>query len=222
MPSDYSSGYPDEKSNNPFIPGSAIVTGGSYAPENPDAASARDFAHLSPFNTPSADGRGSASLNSYMPPQGPPPGAGYNSSSDLPPAYDNSANANREDPDSNGRPSQSNRDISQSLGGQAGSSSQQPSGYQSGSYGNPPPQDQPSTSDPRGFLSMGGSQNSQQAHPSFSRLPPSNLPYNAFPPAYLIANGKRLDAGFTVMPPPSPIQPHPFTTHDVNEGDWNK
>jgi hypothetical protein len=37
---------------------------------------------------------------------------------------------------------------------------------------------------------------------------------------YLIANGKHLDDGFPVVPPPSPVQPHPFSSRDVREVDW--
>lgn len=38
---------------------------------------------------------------------------------------------------------------------------------------------------------------------------------------YLIANGKNLDAGFPNLPPLSSTRPHPFTSHDVSEADWN-
>jgi hypothetical protein len=37
---------------------------------------------------------------------------------------------------------------------------------------------------------------------------------------YLIANGRYLDEGFPVVPPPSPMQPHPFSSRDVREVDW--
>jgi Domain of unknown function (DUF4646) len=56
--------------------------------------------------------------------------------------------------------------------------------------------------------------------PSFLRPPPTNLSYAPFPSTYLISIGKRLEQGFPLLPPPSDIQPHPFVTHDVNEGDW--
>jgi hypothetical protein len=56
--------------------------------------------------------------------------------------------------------------------------------------------------------------------PSFSRPPPHNLVCDTFPPIYLIANGKHLDDGFPVVPPPSSVQPHPFSSHDVREVDW--
>jgi hypothetical protein len=56
--------------------------------------------------------------------------------------------------------------------------------------------------------------------PSFSRPCPPNLSYDAFPPIYSIANDNRLDCGFPILPPPSPISPHPFVSHDVNEVDW--
>ena len=55
---------------------------------------------------------------------------------------------------------------------------------------------------------------------SFSRQPPENLPYDPFQPIFLIANGKFLDTGFPLAAPPSAAQPHPFASHDVNEGDW--
>lgn len=64
----------------------------------------------------------------------------------------------------------------------------------------------------------------REHHPSqpasFSRLPLENLPYNHFPPAYLIAKGPFLDSGFPLLLPPSPLRPHFFTTHDVGQGDW--
>jgi len=55
---------------------------------------------------------------------------------------------------------------------------------------------------------------------SFSRQPPPHLPYAHFPPIFLIAQGHHLDKGFPICLPPSKFQPHPFCTHDVNEGDW--
>jgi len=58
------------------------------------------------------------------------------------------------------------------------------------------------------------------APPSFSRPPPPNLYYTPFPPTYLIANSNHLDGGFPVVPPPSIVEPHPFSSHDVREGDW--
>ena len=56
--------------------------------------------------------------------------------------------------------------------------------------------------------------------PSFSRPLPQNLICDTFPPMYLIANGRHLDEGFPVVPPPSPVQPHPFSSRDVREVDW--
>lgn len=87
-------------------------------------------------------------------------------------------------------------------------------------YPSPPPQ-----SDSRGFQNPFSSHSPSPIPPatsSFARPPPGHLPYNAFPPAYLISHGRSLESGFDVMPPPSPMMPHPFGTHDVNEGDWNK
>jgi hypothetical protein len=57
---------------------------------------------------------------------------------------------------------------------------------------------------------------------SFSRPAPPYLPYSMFPPMYLTANDNRLDKGFPLLLPPSALQPHPFATHDVNEGDWTR
>jgi hypothetical protein len=56
--------------------------------------------------------------------------------------------------------------------------------------------------------------------PSFSRAPPPHYSYPPFPHTYLISTGKNLDHGFPILPPPSDVQPHPFVSHDVNEGDW--
>jgi hypothetical protein len=39
---------------------------------------------------------------------------------------------------------------------------------------------------------------------------------------YLTSKGKHLDKGFPLMPPPTPVTPHPFATHDVNEDDWHR
>ena len=87
----------------------------------------------------------------------------------------------------------------------------------------------PPTSPSRNLLSFGGgnvnAQNLTQspgAPPSFYRPAAQNLFYNTFPPTYLIANGKNLENGFPVIPPPSPVQPHPFISHDVNEADWTR
>ena len=74
--------------------------------------------------------------------------------------------------------------------------------------------------------SVGGSANSPSQNqsppmpPSFSRPPPQNLICDTFPPMYLIANGRHLDDGFSVVPPRSPVQPHPFSSRDVREVDW--
>jgi len=57
---------------------------------------------------------------------------------------------------------------------------------------------------------------------SFSRQPPPHLHYDHFPPLFLIAKGDHLDKGFPICPPPSHLLPHPFITHDVNEGDWTR
>ncbi|KAL7283942.1 hypothetical protein ACG7TL_001214 [Trametes sanguinea] len=56
--------------------------------------------------------------------------------------------------------------------------------------------------------------------PSFTRPPPIDLPYGAFPVMELICEGSTLDKGFPYAAPACPIEPHPFVTHDVNENDW--
>jgi len=91
------------------------------------------------------------------------------------------------------------------------------------SFSSPPSSTPPS----RNLLSfVGGSTNPQSqsqssdAPPSFSRPPPPNLYYTTFPPTYLISNGNHLDKGFPIVPPPSPVQPHPFSSRDVREIDW--
>lgn len=55
---------------------------------------------------------------------------------------------------------------------------------------------------------------------SFSRPPPGNLPYSSFDPIFLVCRGQYLNKGFLPLPPPSTATPHPFITHDINEGDW--
>ena len=55
---------------------------------------------------------------------------------------------------------------------------------------------------------------------TFSRVPPRELSYSSFQPMFLLCNGKTLDKGFPSAPPPSSIQPHPFNSHDITEGDW--
>jgi Domain of unknown function (DUF4646) len=78
----------------------------------------------------------------------------------------------------------------------------------------------------RGLLSSAGGANSPGKNqtppmpPSFSRPPPPNLICTTFPPMCLIANGRYLDEGFPVAPPPSLMQPHPFSSRDVREVDW--
>ncbi|KAF8899813.1 hypothetical protein CPB84DRAFT_1780049 [Gymnopilus junonius] len=54
----------------------------------------------------------------------------------------------------------------------------------------------------------------------FSRVPPTELSYRPFKPIFLVARSKMLDKGFPPAPPPSDVQPHPFMSHDVSEGDW--
>ncbi|KIM42262.1 hypothetical protein M413DRAFT_444696 [Hebeloma cylindrosporum] len=63
-------------------------------------------------------------------------------------------------------------------------------------------------------------QDSDVASSPFSRVPPRELSYGSFQPMYLLCQGKTLDKGFPRAPPPSSMQPHPFNTHDIAEGDW--
>ena len=100
----------------------------------------------------------------------------------------------------------------------------------SDSFDCPPPATVPTTPPSPSFFSFFGrtkcSKEVQVSAPplpqSFSRHPPPNLSYDKFPPVYLTANSKNLDMGFPILPPPSRIQPHPFTSHDVNEADWSR
>lgn len=87
----------------------------------------------------------------------------------------------------------------------------------------------PSQSPPKSLFALIGGRMTPPSPPvtpsaplpsSFSRPAPRNLPYSVFSPAYLISNGTRLNEGFPVLPPESIADPHPFTTHDVNEADW--
>jgi len=55
---------------------------------------------------------------------------------------------------------------------------------------------------------------------SFSRVPSGDLMYPNFRPMFLVATGKTLDKGFPYASPPSNSTPHPFVSHDINEGDW--
>jgi len=96
----------------------------------------------------------------------------------------------------------------------------------------PPPEDRPppyhsSTVPHPPAQSSSSNQNVMSIHdtdpaPSFSRQPSPNVPYTSFPLMYLTANGKHLDKGFPLVPPPTPVAPHPFVTHDVNEDDWHR
>jgi len=58
--------------------------------------------------------------------------------------------------------------------------------------------------------------------PSFSRQPSPFVPYTPFPVMYLTSKKRHLDKGFPLLPPPTPVTPHPFVTHDVNEVDWHR
>jgi hypothetical protein len=57
--------------------------------------------------------------------------------------------------------------------------------------------------------------------PCFTRPPPNNPLMSApFPQCTLVSIDSKLDNGFPMLAPPSPLQPHPFVIHDVNEEDW--
>ena len=72
-----------------------------------------------------------------------------------------------------------------------------------------------------GLSDLGRSQQDfDEGSPPFSRVPPRELSYSSFQPMYLLCNGKTLDKGFPRAPPPSPILPHPFNSHDITESDW--
>ena len=54
----------------------------------------------------------------------------------------------------------------------------------------------------------------------FARVPSRDVMYPSFQPMFLVATGKTLDKGFPYASPPSKSIPHPFVSHDINEGDW--
>ncbi|KZS88193.1 hypothetical protein SISNIDRAFT_401831, partial [Sistotremastrum niveocremeum HHB9708] len=57
--------------------------------------------------------------------------------------------------------------------------------------------------------------------PSFSRAADPRFPYPAFQPIWLHGlHKKHLEACFSLIPPTSFVNPHPFATHDVGEVDW--
>ena len=61
--------------------------------------------------------------------------------------------------------------------------------------------------------------------PSFERQPKEGLPYEDCAPVVLFSTSTRLEDGFPATIPPVVVlgitdPPHPFTTHDVTEGDW--
>ena len=56
--------------------------------------------------------------------------------------------------------------------------------------------------------------------PTGQRAPSSDVMYPSFHPMFLVATGKTLDKGFPYASPPSKSNPHPFTSHDIKEGDW--
>lgn len=72
------------------------------------------------------------------------------------------------------------------------------------------------------MMSMGAFFGNKGPPPMWQRQPPSQLPYNGFPPMRLISNGHDLSKGFPELPPPCQLNPHPFATHDVMEEDWKR
>ncbi|PPQ73444.1 hypothetical protein CVT26_015831 [Gymnopilus dilepis] len=73
----------------------------------------------------------------------------------------------------------------------------------------------PSESTPPQFSQLGGG-----LPIPFSRPPAQDLSYPSFKAIFLVARSKLLEKGFPPAPPPCDVQPHPFLTHDVSEGDW--
>jgi hypothetical protein len=58
--------------------------------------------------------------------------------------------------------------------------------------------------------------------PCFSRDLPRSIAYVSFDPMQVVALGRYLSDGFPLGFPPSGVNPHPFSSHDVNQADWNK
>ncbi|TFK52377.1 hypothetical protein OE88DRAFT_1657610 [Heliocybe sulcata] len=56
--------------------------------------------------------------------------------------------------------------------------------------------------------------------PSFNRPVPQWVTSEKFPMMVTLGAGKDLGDGFTAVPPPSALQPHPFQSHDVQDADW--
>lgn len=57
----------------------------------------------------------------------------------------------------------------------------------------------------------------------FARQPANDLGAARFEPMFLETKNKgELRDGFPMVPPPSMTRPHPFSTHDVTESDWNR
>lgn len=105
---------------------------------------------------------------------------------------------------------------------------QSPNGYQNqyNSYGPPQGQGQyipvrhaPPVSRLGGLL--GNGPEPPPAESALGRPPAPDLPYQPFPPTYLIG-GSSMDAAFPVELPPAMTQPHPFILHDVRQGDWER
>lgn len=189
--------YPDEKSNNPYHPGSHITTS-EYPDKQEEDLLTGKFSSLS-----TADDKGESSI--------------------PPPAYS---------PEPDASSSSTTRGLGPGQGqfvspaGPPPPQQQQPVyGGSYSAYPSPPgPPPQASSPDFRAIHNpfSSSSHSIPPATSSFSRPPPGHLPYNGFSPAYLISHGKHLESGFDVVPPPSRTMPHPFETHDVNEGDWTK
>ncbi|KAF7310292.1 hypothetical protein MIND_00403200 [Mycena indigotica] len=60
------------------------------------------------------------------------------------------------------------------------------------------------------------------AQPASLTRPRAAVAPAAFAPMFLLAEGNSLKRGFPVIPPPSGQSPHPFSVHDVGEGDWRE
>ena len=69
-------------------------------------------------------------------------------------------------------------------------------------------------------ISVSSSPTASGGPASFARVPSRDVMYPSFQPMFLVATGKTLDKGFPYTSPPSQSDPHPFESHDINEGDW--
>ncbi|EPQ54623.1 hypothetical protein GLOTRDRAFT_129977 [Gloeophyllum trabeum ATCC 11539] len=90
--------------------------------------------------------------------------------------------------------------------------------------GQPPPEQSPgfSLSSITKIFSGSSSNPLDPPPPCFSRPPPHNVSYEPFQTMVSYGLGKEIRDGFTQLPPPSMLQPHPFASHDIQEDDWHR